>query len=163
MTACHRRSSGCTARRRRGFWPSRRSRLVVMICSMKVHRFFRQNAVFVERGDTLQEAAKRMRKGHLSCLPVLEDGSILGIITERDMVEAVARGVPPSDAHVAEYTYDGSVTVDLDEDSSVAATKMLAIGCRHLPVLHEGKLVGMVSLRDLFLTAVMADAGVVVA
>jgi CBS domain-containing protein len=130
---------------------------------MKVRRFFRQNAVYAKRTDTLQEAAKLMRKGHLSCLPVVGDGSIVGIITERDMVEAVARGVPPSDAHVAEYTNDGSVTISLDDDSSVAATKMLAIGCRHLPVLDEGKLVGMVSLRDLFLTAVMAEAGVVVA
>ena len=74
------------------------------------------------------------------------------------MVEAVARGERPSEAHVAEYTNDGSVTVTLDEDSSVAATKMLAIGCRHLPVLDAGKLVGMVSMRDLFLTAVRAEA-----
>lgn len=119
---------------------------------------FRQNAVYVKPTDTLREAARLMRKHRLSCLPVLGDGSIAGVIMERDMVEAVARGERPSEAHVAEYTNDGSVTVTLDEDSSVAATKMLAIGCRHLPVLDAGKLVGMVSMRDLFLTAVRAEA-----
>ncbi len=125
---------------------------------MQVRRFFRQNAVYVERGTTLRQAAKLMRKAGLSCLPVIVEGSVVGIITERDLVEAVARAARPSDSHVAEYTNDGSVTVSLDDDSAVAATKMLAIGCRHLPVLDAGKLVGMVSMRDLFLTAVRAEA-----
>jgi CBS domain-containing protein len=125
---------------------------------MRVRMLFHQNAVYVKRTDTLREAASLMRKTRLSCLPVLDDGSIVGIITERDLVEAAARGVRPADAHVAEYTNDGAVTVSVDDDSSVAATKMLAIGCRHLPVLDGGMLVGMVSMRDLFLTAVRAEA-----
>jgi CBS domain-containing protein len=125
---------------------------------MKVSRFFHQDAVYVEQGDTLRSAANLMQKGGFSCLPVLEDSSVIGIIMERDLVQAVAHGARPADAHVAEYMHDAPVTVTLDDDSLVAATKMLAIGCRHLPVLDDGKLVGMVALRDLYLAAVRAEA-----
>lgn len=125
---------------------------------MKVNRFYRPHFAHVEPTDSLREAASRMRSGSWSCLPVLVDGSVVALITERDLVEAAAHGARPSDALVNDYMSDGSVTVSLDDDISVAATKMLAIGCRHLPVIDAGRLVGMVSARDLLLQVARADA-----
>ena len=76
---------------------------------------------------------------------------VVGIVTERDLVEAVARGAAPAGALVTDYMGDeGSVSVGLD-DSTAAELKMLAIGCRHLPVVDRERLVGMVSARDLYL------------
>lgn len=125
---------------------------------MKVSRFFRQDVLYVERGDTLRTVANLMRRGGLSCLPVLAGDSVEGIIMERDLVEAVAHGDRPSEAHVAEYMHGDPVTVSLDDESTAAATKMLAIGCRHLPVIDAGKLVGMVSMHDLYLATARVEA-----
>lgn len=121
--------------------------------SMKVDRYCRPHFAEAAPTDTLREAAARMRAGGWSCLPVIVDGAVVAIITERDMVEAAAHGARPSEALVNDYMNDGSVTVSLDDDISAAATKMFAIGCRHLPVVDSGRLVGMVSARDLLLEA----------
>lgn len=120
---------------------------------MKVDRVYRPHFAAVEPTDCLREAATRMRNGGWSCLPVLIEGSVVALITERDLVEAAAHGARPSDALVNDYMSDGSVTVSLDDDISIAATKMFAIGCRHLPVTDSGRLVGMISARDLLLQA----------
>jgi CBS domain-containing protein len=125
---------------------------------MNVDRFYRPHFGQVEPTDSLREAAMRMRSGGWSCLPVVAEGSVIALITERDLVEAAANGASPSDALVKDYMSDGSVTATLDDDISVAATKMFAIGCRHLPVVDSGRLVGMISARDLLLQA--ASAGI---
>jgi len=125
---------------------------------MKVDRFYRPHFAQAAPLDTLREAATRMRSGGWSCLPVVVEGTVIALITERDLVDAAAHGAQPSDALVSDYMSDGSVTVTLDDEISVAASKMFAIGCRHLPVVNSGRLVGMVSARDLLLEASRAGA-----
>lgn len=120
---------------------------------MKIDRFCRPHFAQVAPTDTLRDAAARMLAEHWTALPVVVEGTVIALITERDFVEAAARGARPSDVLVNDYMSDGSVTVTLDDDISVAATKMFAIGCRHLPVVSSGRLVGMVSARDLLLEA----------
>jgi len=123
---------------------------------MKVRRFFHRSTVYVEPWDTLREAATRMRELGFSCLPVVLKGDVVGIITEADLVEAVANGTVPTQQHVVDYMSESPVSVSPDDDSAVAATRMLAIGCRHLPVLDQGRLVGIVSAADLILLAARA-------
>ena len=118
---------------------------------MKVRRFYRPGAVTAAPEESLRDAARKMRRGAMSCLPVVHDDRIVGILTERDVVEAVANGAAPAVARVLEYLNDGGSCVGLDDDSADALIKMLAIGCRHLPVVDGGRLVGMVSARDLYL------------
>lgn len=118
---------------------------------MRVRSFYRPGAVCAAAEDTLRDAARKMRRSALSCLPVMEGDRIIGIVTERDLVEAAANGVAPADAHVMDYMNDGSVSVSLDADSATAHLKMLAIGCRHLPVIDGSRLVGMISARDIYL------------
>jgi CBS domain-containing protein len=120
---------------------------------MKIARVFHPSSVYASPVESLRDAAAQMRRHALSCLPVMSQGRLVGILTERDVVEAAAKGVRPSVAHVAEYMNDGGVTVGVDDDIAVAGLKMLAIGCRHLPVMDRGRLVGMVSTRDVFLAS----------
>jgi CBS domain-containing protein len=126
---------------------------------MKIRSVYRQDAACVTPADTLQEAARRMRASGQSVLPVLDGGQVIGIVTERDLVEAVANGVAGARAQVFSYTNDGSVTVTLDDECDVAEMKMLAIGCRHIPVVAAGQLVGMVSIRDVLLKTAAAGHG----
>lgn len=125
---------------------------------MKLDRFCRPHFAQAAPTDTLRAAAVRMRAGGWTCLPVVVEDTVIAVITERDFVEAAGRGARPSDALVNDYMSDGAVTVTLDDDVSVAASKMFAIGCRHLPVVSSGRLVGMVSARDLLLEATKAGA-----
>ncbi|HET7421679.1 MAG TPA: CBS domain-containing protein [Candidatus Dormibacteraeota bacterium] len=120
---------------------------------MKVRQVYRPQAACVSPADSLRDAARKMRSSGQSCLPVLDGSSLTGIITERALVEAAASGVPPSQVSVADYSHDGSVTVSLEDDCVSAELKMLAIGCRNLPVMDCGRLVGTVSMRDVRLKA----------
>jgi CBS domain-containing protein len=125
---------------------------------MKVQRVFHRDVACIEAWESLQEAASRMHSGGFSCLPVISGDDLVGIITERDVVEAVAGSVQPELATVFDYMTEEPQTVSPDDDCSVAATEMLSVGCRHLPVMEGTKLVGIVSARDLL---PLATSGVV--
>jgi CBS domain-containing protein len=116
---------------------------------MKVRRVFTPNAQCIEGWESVREAARRMHDGGFSCLPVISGEDLLGIITERDVVEAIATSDHLQTATVFDYMTEAPRTIHLDDDCSAAAAKMLAIGCRHLPVVDDGRLVGIVSARDL--------------
>ena len=115
---------------------------------MKVRKFVRQTDVHVRPATNLREAANLMRRSGLSCLPVIADGVVIAILTERDFVKAMAASDRPCDARAADYMSDGAVTVALDDETAVAMAKMFAIGCRDLPVVDDRKLLGMISARD---------------
>lgn len=70
----------------------------------------------------------------VGALAVLERGSLLGIVTERDLVRAIAEGVNLSLATVGEYMTPYPATVTPDTELSEAAEIMLNLGARHLPV-----------------------------
>lgn len=116
---------------------------------MKVRSVFHPQVKCIEGWESLREAAKQMHDGQFSCLPVVSGDDLLGIITERDVVEALAENRHLETATVFDYMTEAPRTVHLDDDCSVAATQMLAMGCRHLPVMDRGRLIGIVSARDL--------------
>lgn len=125
---------------------------------MKVRKVFHPDVVSIEAWQTLHDAAGLMFERKYGCLPVLNGGELCGILTERDLVEALANDEDPQEATVFDYMTETPKTVEADDDCTVAATEMLSNGCRHLPVLEGGKLVGVVSARDLL---PLATAGVV--
>jgi CBS domain-containing protein len=116
---------------------------------MKVQRIFHKPVVSIEAWESVHEAATRMHDCGFSCLPVVSGDDLVGIITERDVVEGVATGADLEQASVFDYMTEDPETVSPADDCSVAATRMLAVGCRHLPVMEGGRLVGIVSARDL--------------
>jgi CBS domain-containing protein len=125
---------------------------------VKIAMIYHPGIPYAAPAESLRDAAAEMRRHGLSCLPVMADGELIGILTERDIVEAAAKGVAPSVAQVTDYMNDGPVAVSVEDDSSAAGVKMLAIGCRHLPVVDRGELVGVVSARDIFLASARSEA-----
>jgi|SRR5581483_2251852 len=101
----------------------------------------------LEETATLTEAAAAMTERRVGSALVLRDGRLAGIITERDILRAVAAGEVGSD--VRSWMTPGPETVDADESSQQAAVVMIHGGFRHLPVLDGGEPVGIVSIRDL--------------
>jgi CBS domain-containing protein len=98
----------------------------------------------------LAEIARDMRAHDSDSVAVIDDAKLVGIITERDLVRAIADGLDPAQASAAMVMTSDPATVTLDEDVSVVAVKMIRLGIRHLPVVDEqGKPAGLVSARNL--------------
>lgn len=98
--------------------------------------------------DPLLVAAATMADNEIGSLPVFRGETMIGILTERDLVRAVAEDADASTATVGEYMSTQPVTIEADADLHDAAHRMLEAGVRHLPVLDEGEVVGLVSIRD---------------
>jgi len=102
----------------------------------------------VESMTPLQAAAERMTERGVGAILVLTGDAVSGILTERDVLRAVAQGGVEG-TNVAAWMTRDPETVDADESTRQAASIMIHGGFRHLPVLEGGKPVGIVSIRDL--------------
>jgi CBS domain-containing protein len=99
--------------------------------------------------DTFAQVAKAMRESRISSIIVMGDAGPAGIVTERDVVNLVAAGVDPTATRVGERMTTDLKTVTPKTDIAEAAGLMAEQGIRHLPVVERGKLVGILSIRDL--------------
>lgn len=100
---------------------------------------------------TVAGAAEAMTDRRIgSACVVDEDGRLRGIITERDVLRAAASGRDLGDERVTEWMTPDPVTVGPDEVPSEVATVMRERNFRHLPVLEDDELVGILSMRDLW-------------
>jgi CBS domain-containing protein len=106
---------------------------------------------------TLRDAAGRMWKQQTGSLVIIEGPEILGIITERDIMKAVARGDDLEATPVSAVMTRTVLTVSPDSSIVEAAQHMATRWIRHLPVVSDGELLGMLSQRDL--CAVLARTG----
>jgi CBS domain-containing protein len=104
----------------------------------------------VDPDSSLAEVARRMRLDDCDSVAVMAENRLLGIITERDLVRAIADGVDPRQARADVFMSADPATVTADEDVSVVAVKMMALGIRHLPVVDDdGSPIGLISAHDL--------------
>ena len=107
-----------------------------------------RDLVTVEPGISLEEAARRMDERHVGAALVLEGDALRGIVTERDVLRAVAAG-PIEGVSVGDCMTRHPETIDASETTGLAASLMIHGGFRHLPVLDGERVVGIVSIRDL--------------
>ena len=93
------------------------------------------------------DAAGRMHERRVGAVIVLDAERLVGILTERDVLRAVAQG--KVDGSVADAMTSAPETIEEDETVGQAAALMIHGGYRHLPVIAANAVVGMVSIRDL--------------
>ncbi|HEX8407633.1 MAG TPA: CBS domain-containing protein [Thermoanaerobaculia bacterium] len=109
-----------------------------------------QTLTVVEPAWTVRNAAERMSERNIGAVAVVEHGTLAGIFSERDiMTRVVAKGLNPDSTEVSDVMTREIVIAAPTENVDAALQKMHAIGSRHLPVVDDGKLVGMISIRDL--------------
>jgi CBS domain-containing protein len=101
-----------------------------------------------EPAEAIAVVAQRMVERNLGAVLVLESGRLAGIMTERDIMRAVARGLH-GDAVVADHMSRDPETIEPDDTMEHAAVLMIHGGFRHLPVVEHGSVVGILSIRDL--------------
>jgi CBS domain-containing protein len=111
----------------------------------------------VEPDVRLAEAARRMAQRGVGAVLVLEGERLAGILTERDLLKAVAVGFT-DEARVSEWMTRQPETVEADESTDHAASLMIHGGFRHLPVVEGGRPIGILSIRDLMRVALHDSA-----
>ena len=102
----------------------------------------------VEPGDRLGEVAQRMVDRDVGAVIVLEGERLVGILTERDVLRAVAVGIQ-DDTIVSDWMTRDPETMGPDDTTQHAAVLMIHGGFRHMPLVEGDQVVGMLSIRDL--------------
>jgi len=117
------------------------------------HAIHGQEPVTLERNIKVREAVKLMAKRRIGAVMVVEDEKLLGIFTERDaMIRIVAEDRDPDATTLGEVMTAGPQTIQASDSVVMALEMMNQRGFRHLPVVEGDRLVGIVSIRDLYRT-----------
>ena len=116
---------------------------------MQVRDVMTQATITETANDTLRAAAERMWRQQTGSLLISDRGRLAGIITERDLLRAVALGADPENSTVDEAMTTEVYTVPPDMPLHEAAREMAARWIRHLPVVEDGELLGVISMRDI--------------
>ena len=107
-----------------------------------------KDVLTVDPSDTIGEAAEKMNAANVGAVVVVEDfARIVGIVTERDLMRAVAARARAAEARVRQWMTPNPVTIDPETSVEDAAEIMFSNNFRHLPVVKEGRPLGIVSLR----------------
>jgi CBS domain-containing protein len=107
----------------------------------------RREFIAVAPEDTLGEVAQKMVDLNVGSVVVKDFGRLIGILTERDLLKAMAGRVHTSEARVREWMTADPITASPSTTTDEAAQTMLENGFRHLPVVEGDSVVGVVSLR----------------
>jgi CBS domain-containing protein len=117
----------------------------------------------IEPSQPVLEAARLMRDEDVGSLPVTEEGRLIGMITDRDIViRVVAEGMKPESATVGEASSRDPVSVEPDYDLSEALQLMARHQVRRLPVVEGERLVGILAQADVALAEKEKKTGEVV-
>ncbi|WP_319003504.1 CBS domain-containing protein [Bacillus shivajii] len=114
-----------------------------------IRNLMSQHVVSVSPQQSVQEAAALMEQNDVGAIPVVENGQVRGIITDRDItLRATAHGMQ-GNAPVSECMSDHLTVADANIDAHEAAEIMAQHQVRRLPVVENGQIVGMLSIGDL--------------
>jgi len=111
-----------------------------------------QETYYADAHQTVFELAEAMVVRNIGAVPVLRDGKLIGMFSERDLMKrVVVEGRDPRETRVEEVMTADPLTVSRQESLENCMLLMRRHGFRHLPICDGGQLVGVVSLRDIML------------
>jgi CBS domain-containing protein len=117
--------------------------------AQKVNEIMTRNIVTLNPQETIQEAAQLMNQHNIGAIPVVENGEVCGVITDRDItIRATSSGLP-TNTPVSRCMTEGITVVKPDMDIHEAANLMAREQIRRLPVVENNQVVGMLAIGDL--------------
>lgn len=118
---------------------------------MQIDDIYRTDVPTCTPDTTLDKVATAMRDADTGIAAVLDGGRFVGVISERDLVRAMAGEDDPLGARVGDHATTNVITAHLGDELLAVAQRMVEHNIRHLPVVDsETELVGVVSMRDVF-------------
>ncbi len=125
---------------------------------MKVRDIMTEKVECVSPETGLENVAKLMGENDIGSVPVYQGKTILGLITDRDIViRAVAKGKNPTTMKAKDVMSTDIISVSPDTDAHEAADKMSEYQIKRLPVIENGKLAGILALGDLAVESIHID------
>lgn len=117
----------------------------------KLREIMRPDFLFtVQRTDTVQAAVRTMAASNVGIVAVLDGDRLVGVFSERDVVRRVVdRDLDPATAPVGDLMTTNLIVADADLDYQSAIRMMDQANIRHLPVVSQGRVLSMLSIRDL--------------
>ncbi len=114
-----------------------------------VVQLIKRQVIHLAPSASVREAAQLMSENHIGALLVMDEGRLVGIFTERDAINRVlAEGRDPDSTPLSEVMTRDLVTVGPQAAATLALHVMDEVGFRHLPVVENDKVHGIISLRD---------------
>jgi CBS domain-containing protein len=110
----------------------------------------KRTVIMIQGGDSIQAAAKKMAENKIGALPVLDGERLVGIVSERDIIEkVVAPGRDSTSVTVSDVMTRTLVFAFAGDPVDTCSAKMKHANIRHLPVIEDDHLIGILSIRDL--------------
>jgi CBS domain-containing protein len=110
----------------------------------------RLDIVSAAPGQSVREVAELMNRSRVGAIPVVDGDTLVGLFSERDLLtRVVVADRDPNETLVSEVMTHEVVTANLDDSVDHCLGLIQRTGCRHLPVVHDGRAIAMLSLRDL--------------
>jgi CBS domain-containing protein len=116
--------------------------------SPRVREVMTVGLVATHAQEPLAEVAVCMRDNAVGAVAIMDGDELKGIVTERDLMRATADGRSPRATLASAYMTPDPATIIPEETVEEAAARMVALTIRHLPVMEEGRVVGVISARD---------------
>lgn len=117
---------------------------------MTLRELIREDLVLVNPNDTVAVLCRELEAHRVGSALVVDGGTLVGIVTERDVVRAVAQGVDAERCNVTDYMTAAPLTIYDESTVEEAAHEMITNRIRHLPVVDaQNQVLGMLSIRDI--------------
>jgi CBS domain-containing protein len=114
------------------------------------HLIADQELSVISKDQSVYEAARLMTEKNIGAVPVVEGHRVVGIFSERDIMKrVVAKNLDPQKTRVQDVMSTDLIVGSPDEDIVQIESKMKQAGIRHLPIIDDDHLIGILSLRDL--------------